>query len=233
MAARRARVLWLLAAGAGLIGIALVAKRKVDTAAKEPSKLPPRKGHVTPGSREPFMALVRRAARRHRELRESAPGGNPVALLGGLLQHESSWDPLAESPTGALGLGQFTGAGRAEVRRLVNEEEDLRLRFRDTPGLAAKLGALTRRDMTAPELAVEAAALLLTGNLRRRRGHVEAALTEYNAGGAAAGLVVQHGTHAAAKPSLERLGPKEKSQSPTYAPRVLVEVSKLRAAGVA
>lgn len=175
---------------------------------------------MTPGKADQFLPLVRVAAARHHELQES--GG--ASLLAGLIEQESRFDPLAESPTGAAGLGQFTGIGRAEVRRLMKIEEwdD---RFSPSP-LKTKLADFTRQDAFVPGVAIEAAALFLASLLKKWSYNVEAALTDYNAGGVAARLVAQAGSHAAARRQLESLPSNQRSQSPTYAPEVLARYER-------
>ena len=77
------------------------------------------------------------------------------ALLAGLVQRESGWDPLAVSPVGAMGLGQLM------------------------PRTAAFLGVTDPFD---PEQNLDGAARYLASMLARYDGDVRLALAAYNAG---------------------------------------------------
>lgn len=94
----------------------------------------------------PYGGLVSDAAARY---------GLDPALLAGLVQQESGWNPLAVSPVGAMGLGQLM------------------------PTTAAFLGVADPFD---PEQNLDGAARYLASMLARYDGDVSLALAAYNAG---------------------------------------------------
>lgn len=102
----------------------------------------------------PYEALIRQAALRN---------GVEPALLRGLIEQESGFDPNARSSAGALGLTQLM------------------------PSTAASLGV---RNPLDPTEAVEGGARLLGELLRQFGGNVSDALAAYNAG---AGAVHRYG----------------------------------------
>lgn len=108
---------------------------------------------VTSGA-HPYEALIQQAALRN---------GVEPALLKGLIEQESGFDPNARSSAGALGLTQLM------------------------PSTAASLGV---RNPLDPTEAVEGGARLLGELLRQFGGNVSDALAAYNAG---AGAVQRYG----------------------------------------
>jgi soluble lytic murein transglycosylase-like protein len=80
----------------------------------------------------------------------------PVALVKAVITQESSWNPRAVSPAGALGLMQLL------------------------PATAAKVG-VSRRELFDPAKNILAGVRLLAVLLRHYRGDVISALTAYNA----------------------------------------------------
>lgn len=181
---------------------------------------------------QPFLPVVRRAVARHTEYSWGRVGAGDESLLIGLLWHESRFDPAAVSWTGAAGIGQFTGIGRAEVRRLMtlSQWSD---RYAGEAGLATRLKYFQKADAFVADICIEASALLLASLIRKWSGNVEAALTDYNAGGTAAGIVSRYGSHAAAKQALVDLPDNQRSQSPVYAPTVLADAAKYDAGMIA
>lgn len=177
------------------------------------------------GDPAPYMDRIRKAVARHPEL------SGKLSILLGLLDQESRFDPDATSPTGAAGIGQFTNSGIAEVKRLVAQPRYAR-RYDNEPRVRDILSMLTKTSVRNASTGIEAAALLLAGNIEIWGG-VEAALTAYNAGGVAAGLVRDAGSHAAALSALEALPDNRRSQSPEYAPGVLARAADFAAMGVA
>lgn len=165
-----------------------------------------RRGQAIQQDPHKFDDIVERAARRW---------GLNVSLLRGLIQTESRFDPGARSHTDAGGLGQFTNIAVKEVRRLMAQSR-FSQKFQGEPKLKAELSAFTYDKAYIPEIAIEATALYLS-SLLKTYGHVEAALTAYNAGTAMANQVRRYGSHAAAK----RAGVLTFSQASTYAPEVL------------
>lgn len=136
-------------------------------------------------------------------------------LLMGLIQTESRFDPGATSRTGAAGLGQFTGIAMKEIQRLAKMGGYARA-FKGEDKLLAKLKSFDKSMAYDPELALEATALFLHHLLKHYKGHVEAALTHYNAGGRMAKHVLKHGHKGAKDKGLLTF-----SQAKTYAPEVL------------
>lgn len=222
----RAPLLALAGLGAAL-GVLLMASA-ASAAEPEPipSSLPPpragRRRGKSHGDPSPYRERIRRAAARHLELRNAIPNDpHGTRLVTALIDQESRFDPQAVSHTGAAGLAQFTGVGRKDVRRLMTLREwDTRFRG-DDRALAARLANFNRPDAFDPPVAIEAAALYLASLLSAYNGHVEAALTAYNAGGKPARIVLKAGSHQAALPQLLALPARVRSQSPEYAPEVL------------
>jgi soluble lytic murein transglycosylase-like protein len=98
------------------------------------------------GGDAPYAAEIDAAAARH---------GIDPALLTGLIQQESGFDPTARSGAGATGLTQLM------------------------PGTAASLGVT---DPTDPAQAIEGGAKYLADQLQRFGGDPSKALAAYNAG---------------------------------------------------
>jgi soluble lytic murein transglycosylase-like protein len=106
------------------------------------------------GTAAPYEALIQQAATRN---------GVEPALLRGLIEQESGFDPSAHSSAGALGLTQLM------------------------PSTAASLGVT---EPLNPTQSIEGGARLLGELLRQFHGNVSDALAAYNAG---AGAVEQYG----------------------------------------
>jgi soluble lytic murein transglycosylase-like protein len=106
------------------------------------------------GAAAPYEALIQQAATRN---------GLEPALLHGLIEQESGFDPNAHSSAGALGLTQLM------------------------PSTAASLGVT---EPLNPTQSIEGGARLLGELLRQFHGNVSDALAAYNAG---AGAVEQYG----------------------------------------
>jgi hypothetical protein len=92
------------------------------------------------------MDRVNAAAKKH---------GVDPALLAGLIEHESGWNPNAKSKAGAVGLGQFM------------------------PATAERFGITDRTD---PNQSIDGAAAYLKSNLDMFGGDASLALAAYNAG---------------------------------------------------
>ncbi len=106
------------------------------------------------GTAAPYEALIQQAATRN---------GVEPALLRGLIEQESGFDPSAHSSAGALGLTQLM------------------------PSTAASLGVT---EPLNPTQSIDGGARLLGELLRQFHGNVSDALAAYNAG---AGAVEQYG----------------------------------------
>jgi soluble lytic murein transglycosylase-like protein len=169
---------------------------------------PRRSGRVRIVQQNPklYDALVVRAARRW---------NIDANLLRGLIQAESMFDPRARSPTGAAGLGQFTGVAIAEVKRLIKKPK-YAVGYASDPALKKSLQSFNKTMAHTPLYAIEATALYLKYVLDRYKSE-EAALTAYNAGHKMARLVQVYGSHAKAR----RAGVLTFSQAKSYAPKVL------------
>lgn len=169
---------------------------------------PRRTGRVRSVQQDPrkYDALVQKAAKRW---------GLDANLLRGLIQAESMFDPRARSPTGAAGLGQFTGVAIDEVKRLAGQQKYAH-GFDNDAALKTALLNFNKTKAHTPVYAVEAAALYLKYVLDRYKSE-EAALTAYNAGHKMARHVQRYGSHAAAR----RAGVLNFSQANSYAPKVL------------
>lgn len=225
------RTVWIVVTGLGLIGVALAVRSRLNAAASDGPRTIPRGSSVRSGVRfgdpTPYLARMRLAAARHPEL------NGLFAVYVGLINHESAgFQADAVSSTGAGGLGQFTSIGRREVERILKMAA-YRGRFSGEPRIAERLKEFLRAEQFEPDLALEAAALYLASLIATYNFNVEAALTAYNAGGKAARIVQQSGTHAAALTTLLLLPSNQRSQSPTYAPRVLEDAAHFRSQGIA
>ena len=213
--------LWYVIAGAGLL--LLMGKKKASAATVVGMRR---------GDPRPFLPLIHEATNRHVELRD-----RPEVYVG-LLDQESAFDPAIvsgtrRSPTGALGIAQFTTIGGDEVRRLM-DMKTWSDRFSDNVTLTNKLKNFRKEpDATDVPIAIHAGALFLSSLIKKWKGNVEAALTDYNAGGKAAKIVADAGSHAAAKSMLENLPANQKSQSPVYAPEVLAKAESFKQQGMA
>lgn len=176
---------------------------------------PRRTGRVRSVQQDPrkYDALIQKAAKRW---------GIDANLLRGLIQAESMFDPRARSPTGAAGLGQFTGVAIAEIKRLAGQQK-YSSGFDDDPALKTALLNFNKTKAHTPVYAVEASALYLKYVLDRYKSE-EAALTAYNAGHKMARHVQRYGSHAAAR----RAGVLTFSQSNSYAPKVLKYKSQFK-----
>ena len=220
---------YVLAGGAILV---LMGRKAADTTTSAiptgggTASTPAGQAKITPGALDAYLAETTRAAARHSQL------AGKHHILRGLLYHESRFDPQAVSRTGAAGIGQFTGSGRAEVRRLMTIPE-WSGRYAGESTLASRLAGMTRTDAFDPYVGIEAAALLLASLLKKWGGNVEAALTDYNGGGVPARIVRDAGSHAAAKLRLQALPDNQRSQSPVYAPLVLADARKMQDQGIA
>ena len=183
------------------------------------------------GDPTPYLSLITTAAKRHPEL------ANRVNVLLGLLDQESDHfapdvvNGRRRSPTGALGIGQFTKIAGDEVRRIMTMPA-WRSRYDNAPAVGNMLKVFEKESHAwKPEFAIEAAALFLSFLINKWNGNVEAALTDYNAGGVAARIVSTAGTHAGAKQQLIALPDNQESQSATYSPSVLAKATVFREQG--
>ncbi len=126
----------------------------LDSAQSGPAAAPSPAGASATSDRSAYAPLVEQAAARY--------GLNP-AILHGLIQQESGFDPSARSSAGALGLTQLM------------------------PSTAASLGVAEPLD---PAQSIEGGARYLSQLLQQFAGNTADALAAYNAG---PGAVVQYG----------------------------------------
>lgn len=139
-------------------------------------------------------------------------------LIRALITQESRFKADAVSPTGAFGLGQFTGIGARQVKNIAE--------MSDCPD-PLELDTFTKQDANNPDVGVKAICATLWwlfhkkyGNVEDKKVQLEAVLTFYNSGGRPAALVVKHGGHDKALPFIKALPARYRSQSEKYAPEV-------------
>lgn len=139
-------------------------------------------------------------------------------LVRALITQESRFEAEAVSPTGAYGLGQFTGIGARQVQNIAN--------MRDCPDPEG-LHGFTKSDADDPDLGVKGICATLWWLFNKKyhgvvnkKVQLEAVLTFYNSGGKAAALVVKHGGHDRALPHIKQLPVRYRSQADKYAPEV-------------
>jgi len=139
-------------------------------------------------------------------------------LVRALITQESRFEAEAVSPTGAYGLGQFTGIGARQVQNIAN--------MSDCPD-SMELNEFTKQDASDPDVGTKAVCATLWWLFNKKyrtvedkKVQLEAVLTFYNAGGRPAALVVKHGGHNRALPHIRSMPARYKSQSEKYAPEV-------------
>ncbi len=139
-------------------------------------------------------------------------------LVRALITQESRFKAEAVSPTGAYGLGQFTGIGARQVQNIAD--------MSDCPD-SMELENFTKQEASDPDVGIKAICATLWWLFNKKYGKVtdkkvqlEAVLTFYNSGGRPAALVVKHGGHAEALPFIKEMPSRYKSQSEKYAPEV-------------
>jgi hypothetical protein len=141
-------------------------------------------------------------------------------LVRALITQESRFKAEAVSPTGAYGLGQFTGIGARQVVNIAN--------MSDCPD-PLELDTFTKQDASNPDVGIKAICATLwwlfqkkysSGKVPDKKVQLEAVLTFYNSGGRPAALVVRHGGHDKALPFIEQMPANHRSQSEKYAPEV-------------
>lgn len=139
-------------------------------------------------------------------------------LVRALITQESRFVADAVSPTGAYGLGQFTGIGARQVQNIANMSD-----CPDSEGLHG----FSKSDADDPDLGVKGICATLWwlfnkkyGTVTDKKVQLEAVLTFYNSGGKAAALVVKHGGHDKALPYIKQLPSRYRAQSEKYAPEV-------------
>ena len=139
-------------------------------------------------------------------------------LVRAVITQESRFEAESTSPTGCFGYGQFSRIGAAQVQQIAQ--------MHDVPNNEG-LEDFTKPQASDPDLGVKAICATLWWLLNKKYKHIideilklEAALTFYNAGGNAAGIVVQHGGHSKAVEAFKALPSNQRSQSVKYAPEV-------------
>jgi hypothetical protein len=141
-------------------------------------------------------------------------------LVRALITQESRFKAEAVSPTGAYGLGQFTGIGARQVQNIAD--------MPDCPSPEG-LETFTKQDASDPDIGIKAICATLWWLFNKKytsvkvpdkKVQLEAVLTFYNSGGRPAALVVKHGGHEKALPYIEKMPDRYKSQSEKYAPEV-------------
>ena len=139
-------------------------------------------------------------------------------LVRALITQESRFKAEAVSPTGAYGLGQFTGIGARQVQNIAD--------MSDCPD-PLELDTFTKQDASHPDVGIKAICATLWWLFNKKYGRVEdkkvqleACLTFYNSGGRPAALVVKYGGHDKALPHIQAMPSRYKSQSEKYAPEV-------------
>ena len=144
--------------------------------------------------------------------------GLDANLIRALITQESRFIAEATSPTGAYGLGQFTGIGARQVQNIAN--------MSDCPDPAG-LGNFTKGNASDPDLGIKAICATLWWLFNKKYRSVsdkkiqlEAVLTFYNSGGKAAHLIIKQGGHAHALADIKALPGKYRSQAVNYAPEV-------------
>ncbi len=137
-------------------------------------------------------------------------------LVRALITQESRFVAEAVSPTGAFGLGQFTGIGARQVQNISAM----------TP-LAADLADFTKQDAADPDFGIKAICATLWWlfnkkyhSVEDKKVQLEAVLTFYNAGGRPAALVIKYEGHDKAVPHIKELPRNARSQSIKYASEV-------------
>lgn len=141
-------------------------------------------------------------------------------LIRALITQESRFKAEAVSPTGAYGLGQFTGIGARQVQNIAD--------MSDCPD-AEGLEFFEKRDASDPDIGIKAICATLwwlfnkkypSSKVPDKKVQLEAVLTFYNSGGRPAALVIRHGGHDKAIPHINALPANQRSQSVKYAPEV-------------
>lgn len=139
-------------------------------------------------------------------------------LVRALITQESRFKAEAVSPTGAFGLGQFTGIGARQVQNIAA--------MSDCPD-PLELDTFTKQDASNPDVGIKAICATLWwlfskkyNRVEDKKVQLEAVLTFYNSGGRPAALVVKYGGHDKALPSIKAMSSRYKSQSEKYAPEV-------------
>lgn len=141
-------------------------------------------------------------------------------LVRALITQESRFKVEAVSPTGAYGLGQFTGIGARQVQNIADMSD-----CPDPDGLET----FTKQDASDPDIGIKAICATLwwlfnkkytSSQVPNKKVQLEAVLTFYNSGGRPAALVVRHGGHEKALASIRELPARYRAQSEKYAPEV-------------
>ncbi len=124
-------------------------------------------------------------------------------LVRALITQESRFKAEAVSPTGAYGLGQFTGIGARQVQNIAD--------MSDCPD-PLELDTFTKQDASQPDVGIKAICATLWWLFNKKYGRVddkkvqlEAVLTFYNSGGRPAALVVKYGGHDKALPHIQAM----------------------------
>ena len=139
-------------------------------------------------------------------------------LVRALITQESRFIAEATSPTGAYGLGQFTGIGARQVQNIANMSD-----CPDPEGLYN----FTKQNADDSDIGIKGICATLWWlfnkkykSVTNRKVQLEAVLTFYNSGGKAAALVIKHGGHDKALPHIKNLPTRYISQADRYAPEV-------------
>lgn len=118
------------------------------------------------------------------------------AVVRAVVQAESSGDPTAVSPKGAIGLMQVMPGTAAEIAAELGDEQFFKLSKADQ-----------RSYLQDPNVSLRYGAHYLDKMLKRYGGDLEAALVAYNAGPGNADKWVKAGRNYAALPKPEETGP--------------------------
>ncbi|KKM95390.1 hypothetical protein LCGC14_1188760 [marine sediment metagenome] len=169
------------------------------------------------------VKIARDCQEREREIREFIEEHSNTFdidpnLVRALITQESRFKAEAVSPTGAYGLGQFTGIGARQVQNIAA--------MSDCPD-SLELDTFVKQDASQPDVGIKAICATLWWLFNKKYDRVEdkkvqleAVLTFYNSGGRPAALVVKYGGHDKALPFIKKMPSRYKSQSERYAPEV-------------
>lgn len=165
-----------------------------------------------------MVAISRELAEREKEVHDNIEEYAELFeldpdLIRAIISQESRFIGNAVSPTKCYGFGQFTNIGAKQVQLIAAM----------TPK-AADLANFQKSEASDPDRGIKAICAFIWwlfykkySNIQDKRLKLECALTFYNAGGRAAAIVQNAGSHAAAVPALRALPAPIRSQSDKYA----------------